>query len=684
MEFRHLWKSRWTIILIVMLIFNGILFGSSGIINQYDKKEYIDDYSMYIEATLNSADTMSGISIFAKQNSYSSKNIERTKNVFAKCRNIELEETNDTALEQIMSWKLRYILVLILLIVAAEELLVERKNGLWEVTYAETIHRKRAETKRILALLATSYLVQLLFTGTQLVIALVKYGGIQDMSSVVQTSLLFKHFPYIINKWEFLVIYLILAGAGTFIVALFILMAFSIFKERLLSYILVISMSVIELLCKYLIPEHSVMNIFKYVNAATVFMPEEYYTYYANWGMGSFIINRNILILIVAVLAILVFTTVLLWNRDRQRPCSGGGRLERWAVRCMRDFHQWIANRSIRGKEIYKIYILRAGIVFIIAAGIMSVYNSKIDNKSYTVGERMYEDYCRKYIGDVNADAQKEREDIIDRLNVMDEQFNAIREQRDNANTSDTSGNSDGTNAISDEDYAMYITLMEGSQSLREELQYIDANMEYLDNLSAERGIDGKIIVQRGYDELFGEDMEKTERYGLLFMFIVLVLVMHRDYSEDIENQMYSLYRSIADGCKRVYRLRTSVEIGYITLMYLIFYGIKIGIVVYSYGLSGLSYPVQSIMMLSDVKLHISIGIYLVLFLLIRYMVILSAYEIVKCASILLKNNWKSFFVSGVIIIIVSAIGVLKYYPVIIIPGIIAIILSRMSWKKIS
>ena len=103
MEFRHLWKSRWTIILIVMLIFNGILFGSSGIINQYDKKEYIDDYSMYIEATLNSADTMSGISIFAKQNSYSSKNIERTKNVFAKCRNIELEETNDTALEQIMS-----------------------------------------------------------------------------------------------------------------------------------------------------------------------------------------------------------------------------------------------------------------------------------------------------------------------------------------------------------------------------------------------------------------------------------------------------------------------------------------------------------------------------------------------------------------------------------------------------
>ena len=145
MEFRHLWKSRWTIILIVMLIFNGILFGSSGIINQYDKKEYIDDYSMYIEATLNSADTMSGISIFAKQNSYSSKNIERTKNVFAKCRNIELEETNDTALEQIMSWKLRYILVLILLIVAAEELLVERKNGLWEVTYAETIHRIRAE-----------------------------------------------------------------------------------------------------------------------------------------------------------------------------------------------------------------------------------------------------------------------------------------------------------------------------------------------------------------------------------------------------------------------------------------------------------------------------------------------------------------------------------------------------------
>lgn len=682
MEFRHLWKSKWIIILVIMLIFNGILFGSRGIINQYDKKEYIDDYVKYIEYTVDSADIMSGISIFAKQNSYSSKNIDRTKNAFAECKNIKLEETNDTALEQVMSWKLRYIFVLILLIMAAEELLVERKNGLWEVTYAETIHRKRAEVKRILALLVTSYLVQLLFTGIELVIAFVKYGGIGDMSTAVQTSILFKHFPYIMNKWEFLAIYFIIAGAGTFIIALFILMAFSIFKERLLSYILVIVVGMAELLCKYLIPEHSVMNILKYVNAATVFMPEDYYTYYANWGMGSFIINRNILMLLVSVLTVIILIAVLLWNREVKRPCSGGGKLERWAVSIMRGFHQWIAGRSIRGKECYKIYILRAGIIFIIAAGIMSIYNSKIDNKSYTVGESMYEEYCRKHFGDVDDDAQREREDIRNRLNAMDEQYNAIREQRDNADK-DSSGDNDGSNSISDEDYAMYITLIEGSQSLREELQYIDENMAYLDNLSAKHGIDGKIIVQRGYEELFGEKMEKTERFGILFMFVVIVLVMHRNYSEDIENQMYSLYRSIVDGCKQVYRVRTKVEIGYITLMYLLFYGIKLGIVTYSYGLNGLSYPVQSIMMLLDVKLHISIGVYLAIFLIIRYLIILSAYEIVKCASIVLNNNWKSFFVSGVILIIMSAIDVLKYYPVIIIPGIIAAVLSRISWKKI-
>ena len=333
MEFVHLWKSRWGLILLLFLLLNGVFFARSTRLQEYGKEEYLEEYQNYIQSIENAADTMSGISIFSNENSYSVKNIERTKQV--------------------------------------DEILLERRNGLWEVTYAETPHRKKAAMRRMGALFLTTTIIEILFTGTEGVIGLVRFGGFADMNLPVQSSRLCQHFPYVISKWNFVGIYLLLSVAGTFAVMLVCYASFYFFREKVMGYLILLGMLTIEVLCRYLIPMQSTWHILRYVNLITCFMPEDYMTYYANWGFGTFILNRWCLMGLGMALFWIVIMVWIVRMQDGKKPYSGKSRLEKWTEHCGVRLHEWFAGRTVICKECYKTYFLRGGIFFL-AAGMES------------------------------------------------------------------------------------------------------------------------------------------------------------------------------------------------------------------------------------------------------------------------------------------------------------------------
>lgn len=667
MELRHLWKSKWSLILIILLMFNGLLFFSSDVRLSYDKQEYIKEYAKYIDSTINSADTMSTISIFAKKDSYSYKNIALTKEAFTKCKDITLESTNDTAFEQVMSLKIRYIFILILIILATEEILVERKNGLWEVTYSETIYRKKAEFRRIISLLVVSLILQILFLASEFIIAFIRFGGLEDMSSLVQTSMICKKFPYLINKWEFLAIYFLLALLGTFLVSLFVYMSFSLFKEKLLGYALVVITCVIEVLCKEFIPTHTILNILSYTNIVTMFMPEDYMVVYANFGMNSLIINRFTLIMIVQAIFLLVLVVAILWIKEKKRPYAGSNRLEKLVQRLLNSFHSFMADRKIKAKERYKLYMLHIGVVFVIAIIAVSWNNFKINAVSYTEGESLYRNYCERYEGKVTKEALLELENMKLEIANIDAEYQKALENRDDSDESN-------------ENFMKIIFILDSYKAKREAVELIEENIEYINNMKESREIDVGLISQSAYNELLCSDGMEKEEWSLLALFIVILLITYNIFSEDKENLLYSLYKTTPNGCKLVYKARNYVYTECMFLLYAIFYGIRLGVIASKYGFGKLLLPVQSVYILEDIPFNIPIILYLIFYLAIRLGVIISIYNIIKCLSIIIENGWKTFFFSGIIILLIYVINPIKYSFLIILIGIITEVISRKKW----
>lgn len=215
-EWKHLWKSRWGILFVLLLLLNAGLFVKSTIRQNYEKAEYLQEYEQYVASISEKAEEMGAVSIFSDSASYSAKNIKKTSEAFADCKNLALTESNDTAFEQLLSWKLHHVFLFLLLFMAVDVLLTERKNGLWEVTYAETVHRKKLCWKKVTALFLTSFLMVTLFLVSEFLCGIWKYGGLSDMAKVVQTSRLFLHFPFVISKWKFLVLYDIFWTLGVF------------------------------------------------------------------------------------------------------------------------------------------------------------------------------------------------------------------------------------------------------------------------------------------------------------------------------------------------------------------------------------------------------------------------------------------------------------------------------------
>lgn len=669
MELKHLWKSKWTLIMMLLLFVNGVLFWKSDILQSYDKEEYLQDYQEYIDSVVNSADAMSEISIFAEKGSYSAQNIERTKDVFADCGKLNLENTNDTVFEQVLSWKWHYLFILILMFLAVDEFLLERKNGLWEVTYSETIYRKKAGIKRVVALFLTVASVQMLFLGTELILGFFRFGGIGDMTTVVQSSQLCQHFPYLISKWGFLGEYYLLSVAGTFLVVLFCYVLFSLFQERILSYAFIIMLMILEWLCKALIPAQSIWNIVSYINMITYFMPKDYMMYYANWGFGNFIVNRWIVMGVIALAVMLILIFILVWIYEKKRPYSSSSKLEKWVANRVTYFHERIASCSIIGKERYKMYFLRGGIFLILIAGIVSWKNGQIDEVSFSEGERLYLEFCQQHIGVPDEDTLLEVEKLRLEVEKLDGQYSKA-----------ISGLEDGS--VSSEQFGAFLTIMESSAGKRSELVFLEENLKYLEELEKTQGIKGGLVVQKSYEELFGKSGETRERWTFFCIFFVILLLGYRSYSEDWENLIYSLYRSIANGCKRTYYAKMWIGIENAILVFAVVYGINIVMIVKSFGWGGLSLPVQSIFCLQEQKLSISIGSYFMLFLLLRLLIVLSIYELVKGFSIVLKNSWRCLLVAGMVLMIICVIGPMKCWWLLIPFGMIAELVGRKCWCR--
>lgn len=451
-----------------------------------------------------------------------------------------------------------------------------------------------------------------------------------------------------------------MAGVG-------ILFFSSLFHEQILSKALMVGVILLEGLCKMLLPKQSVWNLLGYVNFLTYLMPEDYVTYYANWGWGSLLVNRWWMMAVgyVLILGVLTIAMLLIW--ERKRPCGNDGKLEKWASHMMEKFHNWMADGRAARKERYRQYVLNKGGILLVAIGAFAWFNSQTDNVSYTAGERLYREFCMAHSGYVKEETLTAVQELREEVAQIDEQWEEAR-----------SGVEDGN--VSKEEFAKLFNVMMGTEGMRTEMAFVEENLSYLERLEQEKGIQGGILDQRGYGHLFGEEGKKRDARNLAALFLFLLFTSYKNFSEEKETLLYTLFRSIGNGCKNTYRLKSRIGIELAGLAFLLVYGITLGRAVAVFDLSESYLPIQSVYGMDGIPISISIGIYGLLFLVKRVLLVLSAYEVVKGNSILLGNSWKSFAVSGFLLAGICVIGINWCWPLLIAAGILYHLFAKKSW----
>lgn len=128
--YKLLTKKKILLLLLAIYICTLVLFvRENPAYGKYDE-DYVADYSTKIEEILNASDSLNSFSIFNVEDSFSEKNIEKTKNDFSKIADTNITELSGLALENYFRFEKADIAIFIGTILIALACLDERKKVL--------------------------------------------------------------------------------------------------------------------------------------------------------------------------------------------------------------------------------------------------------------------------------------------------------------------------------------------------------------------------------------------------------------------------------------------------------------------------------------------------------------------------------------------------------------------------
>ena len=138
------------------------------------KEEFTDK----IQKMEEQSKSLSEISIFSNEDTFSNKNIWRTLEDFEKIKNVRVDTLySDKAVSAFLEYDEIFYFLLLFVVIMVLHFFDERKSGLWQITY----NCKNGRTKLAFNRLGILFLLTIVFSGLMffetMIIAFVDYGG---------------------------------------------------------------------------------------------------------------------------------------------------------------------------------------------------------------------------------------------------------------------------------------------------------------------------------------------------------------------------------------------------------------------------------------------------------------------------------------------------------------------------
>lgn len=604
------------------------------------------DFYERLEQMSETSQSLSQISIFSDQNSFSYKNIVRTKQDFEALQGVTVENINDKAITAFLEYRELSLIGFLIVLVTVLAFFDERKSGLWQLVYTCRNGRLSLMIKRLIILFAVSLVASILLIVSTLAISFYDYGSLEILHSSAQSVTALQNFTVPISVLSFLTYYLLICTVALFVEGVFVWGVLSIIHNRNLGIIITAVIYGSEYFIYQILSDQNPLCILKYFNIYFLISPMEMFTDYVNFPLGNMLLNqREFVQTCLVALVVLLSMWVILVNINTH-PFYVPGILERKAESLFCLCRRFLSKMNGIGYELYKFLILGKGIVVLAIFGYIMILGTAENEILMSPGRELLNDFYAENTGEINKATMSVYDEIYQELNEVEAELEAANTRKDNKFDKEILREAQNRYNSYNATRSMFKEL-EKQRSYGEKLQ--------------KRGIKGWFINERGFNKLLGDDYTVKRLLRGMLAVIALILILSPAFSSEQQSGIANIIRCTGKGRGQVFVRKYICAVCFILVIAGITFGVEVYEIMLNYPFDGLSAPVQNIRILERFPFHWNIALFLTAWFALRLLVMITISILCLFISSLTKRVEKTYLFSLLLLPMGLLSGVSEY-----------------------
>lgn len=587
----------------------------------YDETfSYVEGYKDMIDTYIAHGDSMLITDIYSDPNSFSHTNILKSKHDFRSLYNISVKPDNSKAIEAVVSSSSYVnIFILFIVLVCVFRFTCERKNGLIYIISASKHGRGVLAFKRILILAFTSEFSTLVVYICQFAVAFHIYGGWEYMSNSIQSWPLYGTICSTDSKWLYILLLMTLSAMSVFMTGIMVWLLISLSSNTTIAMVIAVALLSISYMLHNAIPIKSIWAIFRTINIWSDILPADIVSNYGNIGIGTFIIGKNEMLLLLNVIGGVVFSIGCILAAIHIRTARTSGILDAISKKVYSMGQRLVALFPQLIMELYKILWLQKGLIILFI--ILIIVTKSGIRKGYVYDENMI----------VAIDYYKEANgmELSTELDQIVQKYENEQKYWEDRLKDITIAINNNTGEYSREDFSE--ASMQNSL-YKFGVDEIHRNIENLKQLEA-RGVRGKVTSPFAVEEMLGEKLFGHQSlYGMLSV-IGLIFLLSGILSDDRRQNMKVLIHTSAYGRGKWFLNKSIAAVIVTFTVWAVICIPNIINVAGTYDVWGKPVIIQDYPILSHITVKMSLDTYLVCILFWKLIILVSIAGIIVLIS---------------------------------------------------
>lgn len=589
------------------------------------------------------ADKLNILSIFKQKDSFSSRNINKTLRDYGDLKGIELKAGNDFAVTAFFKYKIADFFAIIFVLFIVIQFIDERKLGLWGVIHAMPKGRSVLSIKRAMIIFASSLLAAILLYGSVLLAALIQYGGYSGLNRSIQSLEICYNSKLEITILSMLILYVLGKALVIFLLGLVAWLFISSFNSINMSILLLGSVIGAEYLAFQYIPVQSNLNLLKYINVFSYMDVYNLITVYNNINLFDYPVDTVLLTEITLPVITIFIMLYTIYRNSIQYPVGSVNKLAKCLDYAIKRFSPKSGRVSLFKGEGYKILHLQKGFVLFVV--LIWFAHGMIDDteKQYSDKEILLNRFYTDLEGPINAKTMQYLEKEQEKLNSYYDEINLANQQYENGE-------------ISYDEFSKYTLLQNNCNLIQEALDRIQSRVNRLQDVKKKTHFNVWLVNPNGYNALIGQESISAERNGSLIILFFLTLMLSGVIAFEYKNNTASLLRTQYKGRNNLLRSKMIWSLIISLMVCVPVYLVQIRNVVNRIGLPDLRAPIQSLAQFDKLTIPCSIGLFLGIVFLLRYLLVCSIAFWVLLISSYSKKYANSFIINLTLFVIPSCL----------------------------